>query len=287
MILKDVQIRQGIAFLEPSNVELKGYMTEELEVNRDADFARNLRIRLGSVSTIVSCTVTYQPSMHRQPEPNPDSELDDAPANDDNNLPRDPPPSEAPSGAAVQVIRSPLREMKMDDPVLHRPPPPSLQNELEPPTRRRVPSSSSTLAPTPSTVVSPYFSNTATSSATLASSSHLVGVRLSPVRHTPLPTSVDEDSFDFSDDIPMDDEFFQELDAAEQAAINTIHNGRNIQHSSTSLSGSRAATSADPEVIVIDSDSEDKENLAPFVERRVRRRLATPGDDDSEVIVIE
>jgi RecQ-mediated genome instability protein 1 len=47
MILKDVPIRQGIAFLEPSNVELKGYMTEELEENRDADFARSLRTRLG------------------------------------------------------------------------------------------------------------------------------------------------------------------------------------------------------------------------------------------------
>lgn len=47
MILKDVPIRQGIMFLEPSNVELKGYMTEELEANREADFARGLRMRLG------------------------------------------------------------------------------------------------------------------------------------------------------------------------------------------------------------------------------------------------
>lgn len=47
MILKEAPVRHGIVFLEPSNVELKGYMTEELEVNRDADFARGLRIRLG------------------------------------------------------------------------------------------------------------------------------------------------------------------------------------------------------------------------------------------------
>ena len=47
MILKDVPIRNGIAFLEPSNVILKGYMTEELDEYRDVDFARGLRVRLG------------------------------------------------------------------------------------------------------------------------------------------------------------------------------------------------------------------------------------------------
>ena len=138
------------------------------------------------------------------------------------------------------------------------------------------------------TVVSPYFSNMTTSSATLAPSSDLTTARFSSVHRTPLPASVCEDSFDFSDDMPMDDEFFRELDAAEQAAINNIHDyDPSIEHSSIGLSGSGAATGADSEVIVIDSDSEDKENLAPVVERRVRRRLATPGDDDSEVIVIE
>jgi hypothetical protein len=50
MVLKDVPIRRGIAFLEPSNVVMKGYLTEELDANREAGFARGLRMRLGSVA---------------------------------------------------------------------------------------------------------------------------------------------------------------------------------------------------------------------------------------------
>jgi len=52
MVLKDVPIKRGIAFLEPSNVILKGHMTEELNANREADFARGLRMRLGSVASV-------------------------------------------------------------------------------------------------------------------------------------------------------------------------------------------------------------------------------------------
>jgi hypothetical protein len=124
-------------------------------------------------------------------------------------------------------------------------------------------------------MVSPYFSNATTSSSTLAPSSNLSSVHLPPVHHAPLPTrAAGEDSFEFSDDIPIDDAFLQELDAAEQAATSALrHNSHNDSEQS--------------EVIVIDSDSDDKENLAPDVQRRVRRRLEMPGNDDSEVIVIE
>ncbi|KAI0250238.1 hypothetical protein BJV78DRAFT_1220721 [Lactifluus subvellereus] len=44
--LKDVTIRQGIAFLEPRNVVLKGHGVEDLDVNRDRNFLRGLRLRL-------------------------------------------------------------------------------------------------------------------------------------------------------------------------------------------------------------------------------------------------
>lgn len=47
MLLKDVMIRRGIAFLEPENVVMKGHKTEEREANQDSDFVRALRRRLG------------------------------------------------------------------------------------------------------------------------------------------------------------------------------------------------------------------------------------------------
>ncbi len=50
MLLKDVRIQNGIAFLEPAKVVMKGWKTEELEEVQDADFVRSLRLRLGYVS---------------------------------------------------------------------------------------------------------------------------------------------------------------------------------------------------------------------------------------------
>jgi RecQ-mediated genome instability protein 1 len=46
MILRDVLIRGGVAFLEPNSVEMKGYQTEDREVNQDRDFVRGLRVRM-------------------------------------------------------------------------------------------------------------------------------------------------------------------------------------------------------------------------------------------------
>ncbi|KAF8575164.1 hypothetical protein K439DRAFT_1370627 [Ramaria rubella] len=243
MILKDAPIRRGIAFLDPSNIVLKGCMTEELDVNRAADFARGLRMRLGLIP------------------------------------------------------RAPLREMTREDLPPPRPPRAPGREELEPPSRRRVPTSSaSTLASSSRTVVSPYFSNTSAPSATLVSSEDLADVHLSPVRRASLlhkrpagDVTAVEESFDFSDDIQVDDAFLQELDAVEQAALNTIHQrGHDSDTGPSVIEASGAAVvSQQSEVIVIDSDSDDKENLAPVVQRRVRRRLATPSGDDSDVIVIE
>ena len=47
MLLKNVPIRRGIAWLEPANTVLKGYQTEERQAVQDEDFIRGLRVRLG------------------------------------------------------------------------------------------------------------------------------------------------------------------------------------------------------------------------------------------------
>lgn len=241
----------------------------------------------------------YIPS-NRQPEPEPDEEPPNDPLGD-------PPPPQDPAGAGArhpvndEPPRVPLREVTMDDPIPHRPPRQPAREDLEPPTRRRVPATSSSGVSASSTVTSPYFSSAMASSATLASSPDLASVNLSPVRRNPLPSSTltngavtAEDSFDFSDDMAIDDAFLQELEAAEQAAINTIQQrGRGTGQGTSSgpnaaENWTTAATVMErSEVIVIDSDEDDKENLAPIVERRVRRRIATPDADDSDVIVIE
>ncbi|KAF7336712.1 DUF1767 domain-containing protein [Mycena venus] len=47
MILKDVLVRRGMAFLEPACVTLKGHQTEDREAQQEADFAKWLRLKLG------------------------------------------------------------------------------------------------------------------------------------------------------------------------------------------------------------------------------------------------
>src|SRR6266481_7576711 len=97
---------------------------------------------------------------------------------------------------------------------------------------------------------------------------------LSPIHRDSLPTraltngtTVVEDSFDFSDNTLMDDAFLCELDAAEQAAMSAVQQ-----------------QSCDIEVIVIDSDEDDKENLAPVIQHRVHHRIDTLDPEDSNVI---
>lgn len=50
MFLISTPIRNGVAFLEPSNVTLKGYRTEDHDVNREQVFLSSLRKRLGCVA---------------------------------------------------------------------------------------------------------------------------------------------------------------------------------------------------------------------------------------------
>ena len=46
MILKNVSVNRGIAFLTPESVTLKGYQAEDLEEQREAAFARSLHARM-------------------------------------------------------------------------------------------------------------------------------------------------------------------------------------------------------------------------------------------------
>ncbi|KAF8349054.1 hypothetical protein F5887DRAFT_1071217 [Amanita rubescens] len=45
--LKNVKIRNGIAWLEPDTIVLKGFFNKELEANQNLEFARDLRVRMG------------------------------------------------------------------------------------------------------------------------------------------------------------------------------------------------------------------------------------------------
>lgn len=50
LLLKNVVIRRGIAFLEPTTVILKGHQTQDREATQDIDFVRGLRLRMGCVA---------------------------------------------------------------------------------------------------------------------------------------------------------------------------------------------------------------------------------------------
>lgn len=65
MLLKNVLIRRGIAFLEPATVDIYvGSQTEEREAVQDRDFARGLRVRLGYVKDIPICRECCFPADH-------------------------------------------------------------------------------------------------------------------------------------------------------------------------------------------------------------------------------
>jgi len=89
MLLKDVLIRRGIAFLEPKCVVMKGHQAADLEALQDRDFARDLRLRLGK----------------------PDDPAQDEPELQEENAGPPPPPAQgsvqpnAPPAAPAQQIR--------------------------------------------------------------------------------------------------------------------------------------------------------------------------------------
>ncbi|KAH9935244.1 hypothetical protein B0H21DRAFT_834637 [Amylocystis lapponica] len=87
MLLRNVEIRKGLAYLQPKCVVMKGGQTADREVLRDVDFARSLRTRLG------------------QPED---------PAAEQPARPASPPPAAPPAAnlpPPQPAVRSPLREL--------------------------------------------------------------------------------------------------------------------------------------------------------------------------------
>jgi RecQ-mediated genome instability protein 1 len=57
MLLKDVLVCRGIAFLEPKCVEMKGFQNQELEVHQATDFRKGLCIRLGYEISLVQAAL--------------------------------------------------------------------------------------------------------------------------------------------------------------------------------------------------------------------------------------
>ncbi|KAA1467645.1 hypothetical protein DENSPDRAFT_256681 [Dentipellis sp. KUC8613] len=319
MLLKNVPIKRGIAFLEPSNIELKGHQTEDRDVHRDRDFVRSLRVRMHGLAAL---------------EDEPD---DDVPANDNNPgaAPPNPAPNRAPAQApapaqvpapaperartaparrtpAAQLPpepRSPLRELS------HSPPPPmGHSHDDDGPRRRRIPSQPPTSTGT-TLVQSSYFSGTTAAGSSTASSSGLQARRmLSPTRTAAPDMLVDTDEDEappstqvkveapmgsaarpipiepssqwIFDDALEDPAFLAGLDevmASQDTSVDATSQGRDVP----SAGGSRPPNAQVPplrrlpsDVIEIEDDDDDKEN-APVPTRRVRPRVArTTFDDD-------
>ncbi|KAJ7455345.1 hypothetical protein B0H11DRAFT_2200430 [Mycena galericulata] len=289
LVLKDVLIRRGMAFLEPACVTFKGHQTEDREILQAADFARGLRQRLRYLCSY------YKPFRYlfqsRRPEPEPEPEAA--------------PPGQPQVPHAVQPepplleMRSPLREISP-------PPSPTLIAELhqhsddeDQPRRRRIPAPPSTIGSSSSTLVtSAYFPSSGAGPAPRPGD---MGLVLSPRRTEtieiessddenipakrpiagrkslrkqttppmPSPPKNDPPSDDYGMDMDsMDDSFLQELQKAEQQSMPTA------PPPVPSTSG-RRQVDPDVEVITIndeDEEMEDKENV-PAPQRHIRRRV--------------
>ncbi|KAJ7227301.1 hypothetical protein GGX14DRAFT_629307 [Mycena pura] len=278
MVLKNVFVRRGIAFLEPACVTFKGYQTEDREALQQADFARGLRCRLGRPEP----EPQVAQAIMAQPAPNPPAE-----------------------------IRSPLREISP-------PPSPTLpvdshhhSDDEDQPRRRRVPAPMST-ASSSTLVTSSYFSS---SNAGPAPRRGNIGIVLSPTRAGPIEIDSDSENepvpkappglerpiiglkstrrttpfapshptndppSDDYGDMEMDDAFLEELQKAEAQSITPA-----VPRTGQDTSGRQFT---DPEVITIDDDEEmeDKENL-PMPQRHVRRRVLGERKAPGEVIDI-
>ncbi|KAI0091295.1 hypothetical protein BDY19DRAFT_696571 [Irpex rosettiformis] len=130
--LKDVLIRRGIAFLEPSKITLKGFQTEDRQSMQDADFVRGLKERLGVADTADGNDDGHQAAPPQNLPPPP------SPAHNQPPVSTGPPPR--PTPPSRQPPRSPLQE-------LHKPPEPSVagpsgtlhEDDEDLPRRRKVP----------------------------------------------------------------------------------------------------------------------------------------------------
>ncbi|TFY58596.1 hypothetical protein EVJ58_g6314 [Rhodofomes roseus] len=99
MILKNVPVRRGIAFLEPKCVVMKGHHVADLEAFQDRNFARALRERI---------RLPHDPALDNpEPQPQPEAVAPQAPAQAP---PRNPERQAAPGTRSTQM-RSPLRDL--------------------------------------------------------------------------------------------------------------------------------------------------------------------------------
>ncbi|KAL1740237.1 hypothetical protein HDZ31DRAFT_47888 [Schizophyllum fasciatum] len=276
MILKNVAVNRGIAFLTPECVTLKGYQVEDLAAEQEARFARSLRARM---------------------YPNEDQDAQGGAP------PPPPPPAPAPAPAA----RSPLRAISPPS----SPPPIQVDEDLPRPRRLPanngrahspgppIPSEGGTLPikPLPKSRVasisstSPYFPPSSSSTAVdlplsptyVASSSrppangngHVRAPSATAdhvARKTTCPPSESGDEFDGMSDGLLNDEVFAMVDAVSHAA-----------QTQTQPLQAQATTRAMPDVIYVsDSEADEKENV-PVEAKRARRRVAPVIDiSDSE-----
>ncbi|KAG6813948.1 hypothetical protein H0H92_005203 [Tricholoma furcatifolium] len=289
MILKNVRVHKGIAYLEPRAVVLLGHKGDDREDNRKRDFAKSLRSRM------------------RLPEPESADEENAAP----------PPPV---------AIRSPLREIStpLSPPADYGNDDEDLENR-----RRRIPvRSTDPPAPSQITnTTSAYFSNSNTArSPTLIGSP--IPFSLSPTLHqnrlnfSPPPSpqpdedfwledehqyppkaptglsqansgiqlkgatsnitasgskgkgkhmKVNDSSDEYDDDFLYADDILAEVDAIEKASVPNVPQSSTVGSNSSGL-GFGAHERGDDVVIIEDSDDDDKEN-APVPTRHVKRRL--------------
>ncbi|KAG8970578.1 hypothetical protein FRC03_006707 [Tulasnella sp. 419] len=105
LLLKNVLVRRGIAFLEPEGVTiLESSRTEEREEVQDADFARGLRLRMGLPDV--------EPEASLAPGP---SDLRDAPTAPPPTPPVQPPNARAPPVQSQRVARAEIDDSFDDD----------------------------------------------------------------------------------------------------------------------------------------------------------------------------
>ncbi|TFK33239.1 hypothetical protein BDQ12DRAFT_691470 [Crucibulum laeve] len=213
MQLKNVRVRRGIAFLEPNNTILKGGKTVERDNNRDADFARGLRMRLG----LPVDEVEDRENQAAPPTPPPPAP---APAPQPARAAPTPAPARQPNRTRV---RSPLAEISPP------PSPPPMYNDDEDlePRRRKIPNHGGSIASSGSTLVgsaarsttSSYF---ASGSGTTAASGSAPATRGPALDFSLLPASTRYNVPSLSPEMEDMEEFdFDLMDEIEQGAKKT------------------------------------------------------------------
>lgn len=236
LLLKGVRVRNGMALLEPSNVELKGWQNEDMQANQDQEFVRNLRRRMGfGIYTSISY---FLPDIclcvSRKPDIDPSEEH------------------------KKQAAESPIRAIT-PPPAALQPYPASRRSPTQAPQPQRAPSAvPESRHETHELTASPHFVRQAPPAVALPP--------LSPClpRCTKPPTSGEDEAYSESQSfggMDMDDDFWGVLDQIEDAE-RTGGSGR--PSTSPSPRGSRTVVSdrsnaATCEVITLDDDEESDE----------------------------